>query len=82
MVKEIKIWFHLRMRVVEAAISAMRAMVGRRHLDASREDNEQRAKDMRQDADQLAEDTEELRQDLKQGLKEDRHPPERNKPNE
>jgi hypothetical protein len=75
MVKELKIWFHLPVRVVEAAIAAMRSMVGRRHRDASREDNEQRSKDMRDDADQLAEDAEELRRDLKQGLSEDRHPP-------
>jgi hypothetical protein len=82
MIEDLKIWFLLKMRIIESAIAAMRAMVGRQHQDASREDNEQRAKEMREAADQLAADAEELRADLKKGLREDRHPPPQQNPDE
>jgi aminoglycoside phosphotransferase family enzyme len=75
MIQEIKVWFLIPKRIVEAAIAAMRGMVARGHQEASREDNEHRASDMRDDADQLAEDAEELRRNLKKGVAEDTRPP-------
>lgn len=84
MIQELKVWFLVPRRLIEAAISAMRAMVSRQHQEASREDNDVRSREMRDDADQLAEDAEELRRNLKKGISEDIHPPPppRDKPDE
>ena len=82
MIEDIKVWFLLKMRVVENAINAMMSMVSHTHHQASQEDNEQRAKEMRENADRLARDAEELRKNMEQGLREDRHPPTRERRSE